>query len=74
MKKFFLAAVSVAAIAAPASTAQAADVPEISCGIVSCTYQIERKVDTVKECVEGAVRAVEYALQGTPQPQECSLG
>ena len=25
------------------------------------------------ECVQGAVKAVKYILQGTPQPQECDL-
>ena len=25
------------------------------------------------ECVQGAVKAVKYVLQGTPQPQECDL-
>ncbi len=29
--------------------------------------------DGPKECVDGAVRAVKYILQGTPQPQECDL-
>ncbi len=25
------------------------------------------------ECAKGAVKAVKYILQGTPQPQECDL-
>ena len=60
----------MAGVAAPAP---AADVPDVNCGIVSCTYPVEKRVEGLKECVDGAVRAVEYALQGTPQPQECSL-
>jgi hypothetical protein len=74
MKKLVLLVTTAAVLAVPAAPAPAADIPEINCGIVSCTYQVERKVDGLKECAEGAVRAVEYALQGTPQPQECSLG
>jgi hypothetical protein len=67
------ALIALPATAAPAGAAQLPDIPPINCGIVSCTYQIERKVDSVKECVDGAVVAVRYILQGTPQPQECSL-
>jgi hypothetical protein len=74
------ASVAALAVAAPASTASAsasADVrplPDINCGIVSCTYQVERIVDSASHCVDGAVRFVEYAINSTPQPQECSLG
>jgi hypothetical protein len=73
MKKIVLAAL----IALPAMTAAPANAwepPDLNCGIVSCTYQIERKVETVRECVDGAVRGVGYILQGTPQPQECNVG
>ncbi len=71
------ASVAALAVAVPASTASAADVrplPDINCGIVSCTYQVERIVDSASHCVDGAVRFVEYAINSTPQPQECSLG
>ena len=64
---------AAAFLALPAAAAPAAEIPEINCGIVSCTYPVEKRVETVKECVDGTVRAVEYALQGTPQPQECRL-
>jgi hypothetical protein len=74
MKKLALLFSTAALLAVPAAPAPAADIPEINCGIVSCTYVIEQRVDGVKECVEGAVRGVQYILQGTPQPQECSLG
>ena len=74
MKKITLIMSAAAFLALPVASAPAADIPDINCGIVSCTYQIEQRVETVRECVDGAVRAVEYALQGTPQPQECSLG
>jgi hypothetical protein len=74
MRKIAITMSAAAFLALPAAAAPAAEIPEINCGIVSCTYPIERKLDTVKECVDGAVRAVEYALQGTPQPQECRLG
>ena len=68
----FVAAAGAAGTAAPAP---AAEIPPINCGIVSCTERIERAVEStegIQECAEGAVRAVEYILQGTPQPQECT--
>lgn len=75
MKKLALVVSTAAILAVPAAPAPAAGVPvpEIHCGIVSCTYFIEQEVEGVQECVDGAVRAVRYVLQGTPQPQECSL-
>lgn len=48
--------------------------PPIQCGIVSCTYPVERKVEAVRDCLEGAGVAIREVLEGTPQPQECSLG
>ena len=76
MKKIAITVTAAAFLALPVAAAPAAeipDIPDVNCGIVSCTYVIEKRVETVEECVDGAVRAVEYALQGTPQPQECSL-
>ena len=74
MKKIALTLSAAAFLALPAASAPAADIPDVNCGIVSCTYPIEQRVEGVKECVDATVRAVEYALQGTPQPQTCSLG
>ena len=74
---FAVTAVAVA-VAVP-SSASASDIkpPDINCGIVSCTYKYEEMVrdakDSVDQCVDGAVRAVGYIIQGTPQPQECSI-
>lgn len=55
-------------------TAGAAAVPPINCGIVSCTYPVEKKVEAVQGCVDGAVVAIREIVQGTPQPQMCNLG
>ena len=55
--------------AASRITASSAEVPPIQCDPASCTY----KVDQARECVDGAIVAIRYALQGTPQPQECNL-
>jgi hypothetical protein len=76
LKKIVLGLTSAAllASAATAAPANAWEPPVINCGIVSCTYPIERKLDTVDECVKNTVHAVELVLQGTPQPQECSIG
>ena len=72
MKKLIAGATVAAALAVPAA-ASAQEVPEVNCGIVSCTYVIEQRVEGVQECVEGAKTAIRYWSQGTPQPQECSL-
>ena len=72
MKKVVLGTTTAALVALPATAAPAAGILEPNCGIVSCTYLIEQKIDNVQECVDGAKRAVVYIIQGTPQPQECS--
>jgi hypothetical protein len=63
------------AVAAPAQGA----VPPPNCGIVSCTYPIERKLEEIngatqgaRDCVDAARGAIANFLQGTPQPGECS--
>lgn len=68
--------VSVAA-AVPAQAAAAPPVP--NCGIVSCTYPIERKLEEingatqgVRDCVDAARGAIASIVDGTPQPGECS--
>jgi hypothetical protein len=55
-----------------ATAAGAASVPPIQCDPVSCIEPIERKLDGVQQCVDGAVTAIRYVLQGTPQPQVCT--
>lgn len=76
MRRVLVGMVLAVGVAAPA---QAADIPDINCGIVSCTYAIEQKLDEVaaategtEACVRGGLRAIGQALQGTPQPAECS--
>jgi hypothetical protein len=56
------------------------NVPPINCGIVSCTYPIERAIERategtegVRECVDNGVGAVRNILQGTPQPGVCNV-
>ena len=72
-------------MAVPASTASAMqELPVINCGIVSCTYPIEQKVEfvtdtveqesaDVQECVDNTIGAIRNVLQGTPQPAVCNL-
>ena len=60
-------------VAAPAATATAAQIPPVNCGIVSCTYPIDKKIDNVQECIENTKNAIRNFLQGTPQPGTCSL-
>jgi hypothetical protein len=64
---------------AVAMPAQAAAPPPPNCGIVSCTYPIERKLEEIngatqgaRDCVEAAKGSLANFLQGTPQPGECS--
>lgn len=63
-----------------ASTA-AVGIPEINCGIVSCTYRIEQAiaagtdlVEDVADCAVGTVAAYYRALQGYPQMYYCEIG
>ena len=78
VRKLALAVSAAALLAVPAAPAPAAEIPEINCGIVSCTYQIERKIDEAREqtgpivdCVVGTVHAIENAIAGYPQPYAC---
>lgn len=75
MRRFGVLAVAACAIAIPAGNAGAAEIPPIHCDPVACTEPVDRlleRTEGAQDCVEGAVRAVRYILQGTPQPQECS--
>ena len=71
MKKLVLAASAAAMLAVPAAPAPAQEIPDINCGIVSCTEQIERKVEYATDCVTGTVHAIENAVAGYPQPYAC---
>ncbi len=87
MKKLILAVSAAALLAAPAAPAAAAgpDIPEINCGIVSCTYQIEQQIESAREtgsgivesvvdCATGTVRVTLQALQGIYGMHDCSIG
>jgi hypothetical protein len=72
MKKVVLGLTAAAALSVvPATAAPASEIPEINCGIVSCTYPIERQVDRVQDCVAAAEYAVRGIVNGTPQPGAC---
>ena len=68
MRRVVMGLAAAVAIAVPA-TATAAEIPPINCGIVSCTYQL----DKAEKCVQNGVGAIRNTLQGTPQPGECDL-
>lgn len=72
-------ALAVGTGAAPASAAAGPDIPPVNCGIVSCTYFIEKRIEDanaategVRECVENGIGALQNWLQGTPQPGVCN--
>lgn len=74
MKRGSLLAIAAFALAIPASTASAAEIPPINCGIVSCTDRVERAIEStegLQECAANTVNAIENVLQGTPQPTVC---
>ena len=87
MRRVVLGLAVSAAVAIPASTAQAMEDipwPPVNCGIVSCTYPVERKLDEVnqtvaqeqadlQECIQNTFGAIRNILQGTPQPAVCDL-
>ena len=72
---------SVAALLAlPVASAPAADIPDINCGIVSCTYPVEKKIEAVNEtvgnvvdCATGTVEAYWQAINGYPQMYYCAI-
>ena len=85
MKKFALIVSAAAFLALPVASAPAADIPEINCGIVSCTYPIEKKLEYVNEtggglvedavnCATGTVEAYWRAINGYPQMYYCEIG
>jgi hypothetical protein len=71
MRKVVLGVTAAAALFAVPATAPAQEIPEINCGIVSCTYPIDRQVDRVEECVAAAGYGLRNWLNGTPQPGAC---
>jgi hypothetical protein len=77
MRRVVLGLLLSGAVVVPAQAS--ASVPPPNCGIVSCTYPIEKKLDEINEstqgvrdCVEAAKGAIASIVQGTPQPGECS--
>ena len=83
MKKLTLIASAAAFLALPVASASAAgpEIPEINCGIVSCTYKVEQALETtgglvedVANCASGTVVAYWQALQGYPQMHYCEIG
>jgi acid phosphatase class B len=83
MKKLALAVSAAALLAVPAAPAAAAgpDIPEINCGIVSCTYKVEQALETgagivedVANCATGTVRVVQNYLNGIVGMYYCDLG
>jgi hypothetical protein len=71
MKKVVLGITTAALVALPAAAAPAAEIPEVNCGIVSCTYQVEQAVNKAEDCVNAAEYGLRNALNGTPQPGTC---
>ena len=82
MKKLALAVSAAALFAIPAAPAAAAqEIPEINCGIVSCTHPIDETVDyaryvggQVVDCVRGTANATWQALNGIYGMYDCSIG
>ncbi len=80
MRRILIGLVVAAFAALPAATAGAANVPPINCGIVSCTYPVDRLIDRLtegnpglEECIDNTLGAVRNVLQGTPQPATCDI-
>jgi hypothetical protein len=71
MRKLFIGAAAAALLAIPATAAPAAEVPEINCGIASCTHQVDGILEKAQDCVAAAEYGLRNALNGTPQPGAC---
>ena len=77
MKRIALTMSVAAFLALPVASASAADIPDVHCGIVSCTDPIERAQevgDDVVECARGTVTAYWHAINGYPQMYYCEFG
>ena len=79
MRRLVLCLTVTSIVALPAATAPAANVPPINCGIVSCTYPIEKALDEatagsegLQECVDNTLAAIRGVINGTPQPAYCN--
>jgi hypothetical protein len=80
LRRILLAGVLTAGLVVPASTSASVPIPPINCGIVSCTYPVDRLVDRatggtedIQECVRNTEGAIRNLLQGTPQPAVCNV-
>ena len=69
MRRTVVTLTTCAALAALPSGAASASVaiPPPHCDPAACPNPVEG----IQDCVDGAVTAIRYILQGTPQPQEC---
>ena len=79
MRRAVLGLTVTAIVALPTASAPASDIPPINCGIVSCTYAIERAIDNatagtegLQECIANTAAAVRGIINGTPQPAYCT--
>lgn len=80
MRRVVLGLAVTAFAVLPATSAPATqEIPPINCGIVSCTYPIDRKIEEindatagVRECIDNGIGAIQNWLQGTPQPGVCN--
>ena len=71
MKKVVLGVTAAALLAIPATAAPASEIPEVNCGIVSCTYPVDQAVEKAQDCVAAAEYGLRNWLNGTPQPGAC---
>ncbi len=81
MRKITLIVSAAAFLALPVAQAPAADIPDINCGIVSCTHKVEQALETggglvedVANCASGTVTAYWQAINGYPQMHYCEIG
>jgi hypothetical protein len=68
MRRAAIALAATALLAVPAGAAATEEIPPPHCDPAACPDPTEG----ARDCASGAVRAIGYILQGTPQPQECN--
>ena len=77
MLRSLLAVSALSLVVAAPAAAEIRPLPEIQCGIVSCTYPIEQKIEYVRDsaqtCVDNTAAAIENVVAGTPQPTTCAI-
>jgi hypothetical protein len=75
MRRAAIALAATALLAVPATAGATREIPPPQCDPAACPNPVEiveERTQGARDCVSGAITAIRYIIQGTPQPQECN--